>query len=87
MFHAPFTLADLNEILVDRVGLTESEIPDDPNTAFADLGLDSLAVVEVQVAVRQTYGFVIPDEDARAMKTLANAIDYVNHRLATPEAA
>ena len=46
-----FTHADLRQILIDRIGLTEADIPDDPDTAFADIGLDSLAVVEIQLAV------------------------------------
>jgi acyl carrier protein len=56
-------------------------VPDDPNATFADLGLDSLAVVEVQLAVQQRFGFTVPDEDARAILTLGSAVDYVNARL------
>lgn len=80
-----FTLSDLTEILVDRIGLPESDVPHDPDTAFADLGLDSLAVVEVQLALQQRYGFDIPEQDTGAIKTFADAIGYVNERLATPE--
>jgi acyl carrier protein len=82
-----FTHADLKRILVDRVGLPEAAVPDDLETAFIDLGLDSLAVVEVQLAVQQRYGFAIPDEDAGAIETFAQAIDYVNARLAAAEVA
>jgi act minimal PKS acyl carrier protein len=82
-----FTLADLKWILVDRVGLTEADVPDDPDTAFVEIGLDSLAVVEVQAAVQQIYGFVIPDEHASAMATLGETLDYVNGRLTEPKAA
>jgi acyl carrier protein len=74
---------DLREILVDRIGL--NEVPDDPATAFADLGLDSLAMVELLLAIQQEYGFQVPDEDAHRLKTLADAIDYVNRRLQAPE--
>jgi minimal PKS acyl carrier protein len=87
MSDSQFTHADLKRILVDRVGLAEAGVPDDLETAFADLGLDSLAVVEVQLAVQQRYGFAIPDEDAGVIKTFAQAIDYVNGRLAAAEVA
>ncbi len=80
-----FTHADVKRILVERIGLGEADVPDDGDVAFADLGLDSLAIVELQLAVQQIYGFTIPDEDAGAIRTTAEAIAYVNERLATPE--
>jgi act minimal PKS acyl carrier protein len=82
-----FTLADLKRILVERVGLTEADVPDDLETAFVEVGLDSLAVVEIQAAVQQIYGFAIADEDASAMMTFGETIDYVNGRLSMSEAA
>jgi len=82
-----FTHEDLRRILTDRLGLAEDEVPDDPATTFADLGLDSLAVVEIQLAVQQRYGFAIPDEDAGAMTTFAEALDYVNGRVRAMEVA
>ena len=82
---APFTYDDLGEIMVDRLGLAPDEIPVDPDTAFTDVGLDSLAVVEIQSAIQQRYGFRIPDEDAGTMTTLRETVDYVNERLGAAE--
>ena len=31
------------------------------------MGLDSLAFVEIQLAIQQEYGFTIPDEDAEKL--------------------
>lgn len=76
-----FTFNDLKEILVNRIGLAEDQISDDPNMAFEDMGLDSLAFVEIQLAVQQEYGFPIPDEDAQHITTVGEAIDYTNRRL------
>ncbi len=59
-----FTFEDVKRILVDRVGLPEENVVDDPNATFEDMGLDSLAFVEIQLAIQQEYGFTIPDEDA-----------------------
>jgi acyl carrier protein len=87
MSTAPFTHADLKRILVDRIGLPEADVPDGGDMLFADLGLDSLAVVEIQLAVQQTYGFTIPDEDAGTIRSFSEAIDYVNGRLTAAEAA
>ena len=82
-----FTFEDLKWILVDRVGLEKAEVPDDEETAYVEIGLDSLAVVEIQAAVQQIYGFTIADEHASAMMTFAETIDYVNGRLSAPKAA
>jgi acyl carrier protein len=76
-----FTFDDLKRILVDRVGLDEADVVDDPNASFEDMGLDSLAFVEIQLAMQQQYGFNIPDEDAHHITTVGQAIDYVNQRL------
>jgi acyl carrier protein len=46
------------------------------------MGLDSLAFVEIQLAIQQEYGFTIPDEDADKLQTVGEGIDYVNERLA-----
>ena len=76
-----FGFEELKTILVERVGLPEEEIVDDPNTTFDQLGLDSLAFVEIQLAVQQEYGFTISDKDAQHIKSFKDAIDYTNRRL------
>jgi acyl carrier protein len=76
-----FGFAELKTILVERVGLPEEEVIDDPSTTFDQLGLDSLAFVEIQLAVQQEYGFTIPDQDAHHIKSFKDAIDYTNRRL------
>ncbi len=80
-----FTFDDVKNILVNRIGLPEDAIVDDPNISFEDLGLDSLAFVEIQLAMQQEYGFTISDEDAAQIMTLGEAIDYVNRRLLEKE--
>jgi acyl carrier protein len=81
MTEALFIYDDLKHILVERIGLSEAEVPEDLDTTFAELGLDSLAVVELQLSLQQDYGVSIPDEDADAIGTLREAINYANHRL------
>jgi acyl carrier protein len=76
-----FTFEDIKRILVDRVGLNEENIVEDPDATFEDMGLDSLAFVEIQLAIQQEYGFEIPDEDATELVTLGQGIEYVNKRL------
>jgi acyl carrier protein len=80
-----FTFDDVKRILVDRVGLPEENVVDDPDASFESMGLDSLAFVEIQLAIQQEYGFTIPDEDADNLVTVGQGIDYVNQRLSEQE--
>jgi acyl carrier protein len=80
-----FTFDDAKNILVNRIGVPEDAVHDDPNLTFDDLGLDSLAFVEIQLAMQQEYGFTIPDEDAEKITTLGDAIEYTNNRLREQE--
>ena len=77
-----FTFEDVKRILVERVGVPEENVVNDPDATFEDMGLDSLAFVEIQLAIQQEYGFSIPDEDADKLTTLGQGIEYVNQRLA-----
>jgi acyl carrier protein len=80
-----FTFDDLKAILVDRVGIRSEDVVDDPDATFEDMGLDSLAFVEIQLAMQQEYGFEIPDEDAQEITTVGQSIEYVNRKLAEGE--
>jgi acyl carrier protein len=76
-----FTMDDAKRILVERVGMNEADVPDDPDATFESMGLDSLAFVEIQLAMQQEYGFTIPDEDAEQITTMGQAVEYVSGRL------
>jgi acyl carrier protein len=78
---ATFTIEDAKRILVERVGMNEADVPDDPDATFDSMGLDSLAFVEIQLAMQQEYGFTMPDEDAEQIQTMGEAVQYVNARL------
>ena len=76
-----FGFEDLKRILVDRVGLPEEDVKDDPSMTFDEMGLDSLAFVEIQLAMEQDYGISVSDEDAENIHTVGEAIDFANQRL------
>lgn len=82
MTEQSFSFEDLKRILVDRVGLPEDVVKDEPDLTFEDMGLDSLALVEIQLAMEQEYGFTVADEDAERILNVGEAIAYVNERLA-----
>ena len=75
-----FTFEDAKGILVNRIGVPEDTV-NDPSQSFEDLGLDSLAFVEIQLAMQQEYGITIADEDADRITTMGQAVEYVNSRL------
>lgn len=77
-----FGFDDLKGILTERIGLDEADIPNDPDTTFESVGLDSLAIMEIQLEVEQRYGFRVAEEDAAAIQTFGDAISYVQKRLA-----
>jgi acyl carrier protein len=76
-----FTFDDLKRLLIDRIGMSQEEVGDDPTLAFDDMDLDSLAFEEIQLALENAYGFSISYEDAQTIRTLGDAIDYTNRRL------
>jgi acyl carrier protein len=77
-----FGFEDLKRILVDRVGLDEADVRDEADLTFEDMGLDSLAFVEVQLAMEQEYGITVEDEDAENIHTVGESIAFVNRKLA-----
>ncbi|MEC9355522.1 MAG: acyl carrier protein, partial [Gemmatimonadota bacterium] len=43
-----------------------------------DLGADSLDTVELVMAFEEEFGLDIPDEDAEKMRTVGDAVGYLN---------
>lgn len=71
------------DIVQNLAGLIENiaEIPASTVTPEAslreDLGIDSLAMIEIVVAATETYGIDIPDDDLRQLRTVQDVVDYV----------
>ena len=68
------TFEKVKEIIVEQLGLDESEIKED--TSFEALGLDSLDVVELLMAIEEEFGIEIKAEDAG--KTVSELVDYID---------
>ena len=49
-------------------------------TFIDDLGADSLDTVEIVMALEEEFKAEIPDEDAEKMKTVGEAIKYIEER-------
>jgi acyl carrier protein len=63
-------------IIAEQLGLDEEEIKLDASFVD-DLGADSLDIVELVMALEEEYGIEIPDEDAEKIKTVQDAINYI----------
>lgn len=46
-----------------------------------DLGVDSIDSVELIMAVEEVYDITIPEEDAMAMKTVGDVVEYIEDRI------
>jgi len=52
-------------------------------TSFVeDLGADSLAVVELVLALEEAFEIDIPDEDTEKLRTFKDAVDYIKSKSA-----
>ena len=69
--------AKVKEIIVEQLGVNEDEVVSGASF-IDDLGADSLDTVELVMALEEEFGVEIPDEDAENIKTVQNAIDYIN---------
>lgn len=68
-------------IIVDKLGVEESEVTESANFTN-DLGADSLDTVELLMEFERVFGIKIPDEDASQIATVADAVKYVEEKVA-----
>ena len=67
----------VKQIIVEQLGVDESEVT--ANASFVDdLGADSLDTVELVMAFEEAFPIEIPDEQAEKIRTVKDAIDYIN---------
>jgi len=52
-----------------------------------DLGLDSMAVIELLYKIEETFNIQIPDQDLAAMSTVGSVATYVEGRLTPVKSA
>jgi len=66
----------VKQIIVDQLGVEAGDVT--PASSFVDdLGADSLDRVELIMALEETFGIEIPDDDAEKIVTVQNAVDYI----------
>jgi acyl carrier protein len=68
------------QIVCDNLGVNKEQVT--RNTSFQeDIGADSLDIVELVMELEEEFEITIPDEEAEKIKTVGQAIDYIEVKL------
>jgi acyl carrier protein len=67
----------VKSVIVEQLNVEEDDVVEE--AAFIDdLGADSLDIVELVMALEEEFGVSIPDEDAEGIKTVGDAVTYID---------
>ena len=66
----------VKEVLTEQLQIPEENISEEASFQ-EDLGADSLDVVELVMKFEEAFDIQIPDEDAEKIKTVKDAVDYI----------
>ena len=73
------TFERVRGIVAERLGVDEDTITMD-SEFIGDLNADSLDLVEVIMALEQEFGTEIKDEDAESIRTVGDAVNFIDER-------
>ncbi len=72
----------VREIVCQQLDVDPDQIK--METSFVDdLGADSLAVVELVLALEEAFEIDIPDEDTETLASFKDVVDYINSKVAS----
>ena len=67
---------DLATIVEDIAGVSAADVQ--PDKSFVDdLDVDSLSMVEIVVAAEEKFGVRIPDDQVKNLKTVGDAVSFI----------
>ncbi len=69
-------LVKVKEVIVDQLNVDEDDVAIEASF-IDDLGADSLDIVELVMALEESFGISIPDEEAEGIKTVGDAVNYI----------
>ena len=80
MAHDQDTEQHIVKIIAEQLGMDADEINQE-SSFVDDLGADSLDIVELIMAIEEEFEIEIPDEDAEALLTVEQTINYVQDKI------
>ena len=72
--------SQVKAIVAEQLGVKAEQVTSDASFVD-DLGADSLDTVELVMALEEEFEITIPDEEAEKIKTVGQAIDYIEAKL------
>ena len=78
--------AKVKDIIEKELGVEREKLTDEASF-IEDLGADSLDIVELVMEFEKEFNIDIPDEDAEKLRTVGDAIKYLDRRSAPDEAS
>ena len=68
------------EIIASQLQIDADQI-DEHTKIMEDLGADSLDIVEILLAMEDSFGITIPDEDIEELITVSDVVEYVESNM------
>jgi acyl carrier protein len=72
----------VREIIMEQLEVEAHQVTEDAKF-IEDLGADSLATIELVMALEEEFDIEIPDEDADKIKTVRDAVEYLDKHVGT----
>ena len=74
------TFDRVKKVVVDQLNVEPDEVTEQA-TFVEDLRADSLDMVELSMAFEEEFQIDIPDEDAEKLRTVGDAVGYLNQKV------
>jgi len=74
--------AEVKRIIKEQLDVDEKDIKPE-STFIDDLGADSLGLVALVLAFEEAFEIDIPDEDTEKIRSVQDAVDYIEKHLAS----
>ena len=72
----------VRDIIEKELGVEREKLTDEASF-IEDLGADSLDIVELVMEFEKEFNIDIPDEDAEKLRTVGDAVGYLNQKMAS----
>ena len=71
------TFNKVKALIIEKLNVNADDVKENA-TFIEDLGADSLDIVDFVMAMEEEFGVDIPDEEAQKIKTVKDAVDFID---------